>query len=249
MIAPRSALVTGAASGIGRATALALAADGWHVALGDIDEDGGAETARMIDAAGGHARFVACDVTSPEANARLAEAAREMGPLEAAVLNAGMEGPVAPLAAIDADDLRRVLEVNVMGVWHGLQAVLGGMLEAGRGSIVAVASVAGLGGFPFHSPYAASKHAVVGLVRTAALEAAASGVRVNAVCPGFTDTPMVDEGLEKMGQTADQLLRRIPARRLATPEEIAATVAFLCSDASSYVTGHALAVDGGIIAG
>jgi NAD(P)-dependent dehydrogenase (short-subunit alcohol dehydrogenase family) len=122
------------------------------------------------------------------------------------------------------------------------------MLAAGGGSVVAVASVAGLAGFPMHAPYATAKHAVVGMVKTAALEVAAAGVRVNAVCPGFTETPMVDAGVATMGTTAEKLAARIPARRLATPEEVAAAIVYLASDAAAYVAGHALAIDGGLTA-
>ncbi|MEM9999151.1 MAG: SDR family NAD(P)-dependent oxidoreductase [Bacteroidota bacterium] len=246
----RTAYVTGAASGIGRATALRLAADGFAVFVTDINEAGGAETVAQIEAAGGTATFVHGDVTDAEAcRALVAQILDAHGRLDVAVHNAGIEGPVLPLAAIDAEAFRRAFEVNVMGVVHGMQAALGPMVEAGRGCIVNVASVAGLGGFPFHAPYAASKHAVVGLTRTAALEVARTGVRVNAVCPGFTDTPMVDDGLRQLGQTLAQLTKRIPARRLGHPDEVAAAIAYLASDAAAYVTGHALALDGGLTAG
>lgn len=246
----RTAYVTGAASGIGRAAALRLAADGYHVYAADIAEAGGAATVEQVAEAGGTATFVRCDVTQQgDCQALVQTVFGAHGRLDVAVHNAGIEGPVLPVAAIDAADFRRVFEVNVYGVFYGTQAVMGPMVEAKRGSIVNVASVAGLGGFPFHAPYCASKHAVVGLTRTAALEAARTGVRVNAVCPGFTDTPMVEAGLELMGQTLRDLTRRIPAGRLATANEVAGAIAYLCSDAAAYVTGHALALDGGITAG
>ena len=147
------------------------------------------------------------------------------------------------------DAWRRVLDVNVNGPFYGVRHALPHMLKEGRGVIVNVASVAGLNAFPMHAAYAASKHAVVGLTRTVALETARSGVRVNAVCPGFTDTPMVEEGIEKMGQTQEGLENRIPMRRLGRPAEIAEAVAYLCSDAAAYVTGQTLVIDGGIDAG
>ncbi|HEX9952772.1 MAG TPA: SDR family oxidoreductase [Rubricoccaceae bacterium] len=236
-----SVLITGAASGIGRATAHALAAAGYTLVLADIDEAGLAETAADL----ADARTVRCDVSAEADVAHaVALAVDAFGPLDVLVQSAGIEGPVAPLVQQSADDWARVFGVNVMGSFFGLKHALPVMPRGG--SVVNVASVAGLNAFPMHAAYAASKHAVVGLTRTAAIEAARAGVRVNAVCPGFTDTPMVEEGLRKMGQTVDDLTRLIPARRLGTPDEIAAAIVYLCSDAAAYVTGQTLVVDGGL---
>ena len=249
------ALVTGAASGIGRAVALDLATDApgrpaHAVVVADVDEAGGLETVRLLEEGGATARFVACDVADEDAVAAAVHTATEaFGRLDVLVNNAGVEGPVLPVHAQPPDAWRRVFEVNVHGVFYGVRHALPHMLKEGRGAIVNVASVAGLNAFPMHAAYAASKHAVVGLTRTVALETARSGVRVNAVCPGFTDTPMVADGVEKMGQTAEQLVKRIPARRLGRPAEVAAAVAYLCSDAAAYVTGQTLVIDGGIDAG
>ena len=246
----KTALVTGAASGIGRATALALAAEGYAVVVADRDERGGLETVRVLEDAGATARFVACDVTlEADVEAAIHTATEAFGRLDVLVNNAGIEGPVLPVHAIAPDDWRRVFEVNVHGTFYGVRHALPLMSAAGSGVIVNVASVAGLNAFPMHAAYSASKHAVVGLTRTVALEAARVGVRVNAVCPGFTDTPMVAEGVEQMGQTINDLMRRIPARRLATPAEVAAAIVYLCSDAAAYVTGQTLVIDGGIDAG
>ncbi len=249
------ALVTGAASGIGRATALALAQAGpgreaHALVVADVDEAGGLETVRLLEAAGATARFVACDVADEDAVAAAVHTATEaFGRLDVLVNNAGIEGPVMPVHAVAPDEWRRVFDVNVHGPFYGVRHALPHMVKAGRGVIVTIASVAGLNAFPYHAAYAASKHAVVGLTRTVALEAAASGIRVNAVCPGFTDTSMVDAGVAKMGQTKDDLVRRVPMRRLARPDEVAEAVAYLCSDAAQYVTGQTLVIDGGLDAG
>ena len=247
---PRVALVTGAASGIGRAVAHALARADYAVVVADVDETGGLETVRQLEGDGATARFAACDVArEADVEAAVHTATEAFGRLDVLVNNAGIEGPVLPVHAVAPDDWRRVFEVNVHGTFYGVRHAFPLMSAAGGGAIVNVASVAGLNAFPMHAAYAASKHAVVGLTRTAALEGARAGVRVNAVCPGFTDTPMVAEGLEQMGQTADQLRGRIPARRFARPDEIAAAVVYLCSDAAAYVTGQTLVIDGGIDAG
>jgi len=238
-----AALVTDAASGIGRAAARALAAEGYALVLADIDEAGLAATAAGI--AGAVARR--CDVSvEADVEAAVGAAVGAFGRLDVLVQSAGVEGPVCPLAEQTAGDWRRVFAVNVDGPFFGLRHALPVMARAGRRSVVNVASVAGLNAFPLHAAYAASKHAVVGLTRTAALEAARLGVRVNAVCPGFTDTPMVEAGLLKAGQTAADLVRRIPAGRLGTPAEVAAAVVYLCSDAAASVTGQTLVVDAGL---
>ncbi len=235
-----SALITGAASGIGRAAARALAAAGYSLTLADIDADGLAETAQGLAGA----RTIACNV-SVEADVQAAVAlATDAGPLGALVQSAGIEGPVKALVEQSEADWARVFGVNVMGSFFGLKHALPRMARGG--SVVNVASVAGLNAFPLHAAYSASKHAVIGLTKTAAIEAARQGVRVNAVCPGFTDTPMVADGLRQMGQTMEELVRRIPARRLGTADEVAAAIAYLCSDAAAYVTGQTLVLDGGL---
>lgn len=239
----RAALINGAASGIGRATARALADAGYRLVLADIDAAGLAETADGLDGA----LVVRCDVSvEADVAAAVALAVEAFGQIDALVQSAGVEGPVKPLAEQTADEWARVFAVNVHGLFFGLRHVLPHMVAAGRGSVVNVASVAGLNAFPLHAAYAASKHAVVGMTRTAAVETARSGVRVNAVCPGFTDTPMLADGLAAMGQTPGDVARRIPARRLGTPGEVAAAIAYLCSDAAAYVTGQTLVVDGGL---
>ena len=243
----RVALVTGAASGIGRATALALARSGAAVVVADLDEAGGIATVEQAEDTGRTARFVACDVSvEDEVEAAVRTATETFGQLDVLVNNAGIEGPVLPVHAQAPSDWRRVFDVNVHGTFYALRHALPLMVAAERGVIVNVASVAGLNAFPLHAAYAASKHAVVGLTRTAALEVARTGVRVNAVCPGFTDTPMVADGLASLGQTREQLERRIPAGRLGLAADVAEAVLYLCSDAAAYVTGQTLVIDGGL---
>ncbi|MCB0006692.1 MAG: SDR family oxidoreductase [Anaerolineales bacterium] len=246
----RVAFITGGASGIGRAAALAFARKGAAVHLTDLNEEGLQETAAAIAAEGGSASYSCLDVTDEAAVAGAIETVlAEQGQLDFALNSAGIGGTQALTAEYPAETFARVMAVNVTGVYYCMKHELAAMAAQGRGSIVNIASVAGLVGFPRHSAYAASKHAVIGLTKSAALEYVRQGVRVNAVCPGFTDTPMVDE-LKALGaEYTERLLRGIPARRLGRPEEIAAAIIYLCTDDAGFMTGQALTLDGGITAG
>jgi len=249
-MANKVALVTGAASGIGRASAIALAREGAAVCLSDINDQGGQETAQAIIAAGGEAIFVHCDVTQADDVREMVSATVErFGRLDAAVNNAGIAGSFEQrLHEADDNLFELVLAINLMGVWRCMKAELEQMLPAGRGTIVNIASVAGLIGAPKAAAYTASKHAVVGLTRSAALDYAQRGIRVNAICPAYTDTAMVQAGIAFNPALATIMERAIPMGRLGSPEEIAAAVVWLCSDASSFVTGHPLVLDGGLVA-
>jgi len=243
-------LVTGAASGIGRASALALAEAGAAVSVSDINGAGAEETAQSIIDMGGKAIAVSCDVTKTEdVKSMVAATVDAFGRLEAAVNNAGIAGSFTDRLH-EADDLmfEQVLAVNLRGVWLCMKAELAQMLSAGGGSIVNIASVAGLIGAPKAAAYTASKHAVVGLTKSAAVDYAKLGIRINAICPAYTDTAMVQSAIAGNPLMAHIMERAIPMGRLGQPTEIAEAVAWLCSDASSFVTGHALALDGGLVA-
>lgn len=254
------ALVTGGGSGIGRATALTLAAGGARVVVADVDAAGAEATAALVTQAGGAARAVRADVTRPHDCAAAVDATvAAFGALDLAVNAAGVGGVEAPTADYPDDDWHRTLAVNLTGVWYAMRAELPALVaaaraaraagDAGRGAaLVNVASVAGLTAFPQHAAYAASKHGVVGLTKTAALEYARLGVRVNALCPGFTRTPMVDRMTGATAAGEAQLAARIPLRRLGTVEEIGAAAAYLCSREAAFMIGHALVLDGGIVA-
>ena len=244
------ALVTGGGSGIGRATALALAAGGARIVVADVDAAGAAETVRLVEAAGSAGVAVRVDVTRvADCAAAVEAAAAAFGGLDHAVNAAGVGGVEARTAEYPEDDWHRTLAVNLTGVWNAMRAELPAIVARGGGAVVNVASVAGLVGFPAHAAYAASKHGVIGLTRTAALEYARRGVRVNALCPGFTRTPMVDRmtGATAAGEAA--LAARIPLQRLGTVEEIGAAAAYLCAPEAAFMIGHALVLDGGIVAG
>lgn len=244
----RVVLVTGAGSGIGRATALAFARDGARLVLGDVAA-AGEDTAGTARTLGAEAEFFVTDVTHrTDVDALVARAVARHGRLDCAVNNAGIEGMLRPTAEYPEEDFARVIQVNLLGVWRCLRAEIPAMLAASGGAIVNTASVAGLVGAGGLSAYVASKHAVVGLTRTAAIEYAKAGVRVNAVCPGVIDTPMVDRLSLEMPTLREALLAMKPMGRLGRPEEIAEAILWLCSDAASFVTGHALAVDGGYVA-
>lgn len=246
----KTALVTGAGAGIGRASALALARAGAAVCVSDIDGDGAAATAQLILDEGGSAISTRCDVTqADDVKAMVAATVDAFGRLDAAVNNAGIAGSFDDRLH-EADDamFEAVLAVNLRGVWHCLKAELAEMLARGGGSIVNIASVAGLIGAPKAGAYTASKHAVVGLTKSAALDYAKLGVRVNAVCPAYTDTAMVRGAIEGNPLMADIMARAIPMGRLGQASEIGEAVVWLCSDASSFVTGHALVLDGGLSA-
>ncbi|WP_225336092.1 glucose 1-dehydrogenase [Halomicrobium urmianum] len=241
-----TALVSGAASGIGRATAQRFAEEGASVVAADIDVDGGEETVSQIESEGGEATFVETDVTDESDLATAVETAVDTyGGLDFAFNNAGIEGDQVGFSEQDNANWNQVLDINLNGVFFAMREEIPAMLESGGGAIVNTSSIAGILGFPNLSPYVASKHGVVGLTKTAAVEFSSEGLRVNAVLPGVIDTPMVARSGEQDPESTEQTIAGIPASRLGQPEEIASAVVWLCSEDASYVTGQPLPVDGG----
>jgi NAD(P)-dependent dehydrogenase (short-subunit alcohol dehydrogenase family) len=241
-------IITGAAGGIGRASALLFAREGAQVVLGDLAEDALAETARLVEEAGGEAVHRTTDVTRREDVAALVALAEErFGRLDAAFNNAGIPGGMQPFAEHTDEQFDEVMDINVRGAWFSTQEEIKAMLRSGGGSIVNASSGLGIIAAPMVAAYVTSKHAVLGLTRTAALEYAREGVRVNAVLPGVVDTPMPQQMFAAAPEAIDAIADHSPMGRLARPEEVAEAAAWLCSDRSSYVNGHGLVVDGGIV--
>lgn len=245
----RVAVITGAAAGIGRAAALAFAADGVRVVVADIDEAAGQHVAELVREAGGEAMFIRCDVTrDDDVQALVAATVDAYGRLDFAFNNAGIEIEQSKLADGDEAVFDSIMDVNVKGVWRCMKHQIPVMLAQGGGSIVNTASIAGLGAAPKMSIYSASKHAVIGLTKSAAVEYAKKGVRVNAICPAVIDTEMFRRAAESDPRKAEYAAAMHPVGRLGQPEEIAAAVLYLCSPAAAFTTGIALPVDGGATA-
>ncbi len=243
------ALVTGGAAGIGRATAQAFAAEGLQVVVSDVDVAGGEGTVQLIRDAGGEATFVRCDVTrDAEVQALMTQVVASYGRLDYAFNNAGIEIEKGKLADGSEDEFDAIMGVNVKGVWLCMKHQLPIMLAQGGGAIVNTASIAGLGAAPKMSIYAASKHAVIGLTKSAAVEYGKKKIRVNAVCPAVIDTDMFRRAYEADPKKAEFVAGMHPVGRIGKVEEIAAAVLYLCCDAAGFTTGHALAVDGGATA-
>lgn len=245
----KTVLVTGAASGIGRALACALANEGAGLVLGDVAAEGLSHLAAELRAGGTQVYSARCDVTcTADLQALVARGAEMLGPIDVAFANAGILGTPGDVWDRDEDEFRRVLDINVLGIWRTFRAVLPGMIERRRGTLVATSSAAGVIGPAGLAPYVASKHAVVGLVKSTAMNVASHGIRVNALCPNMVDTPMLDKVSQRVPGLREMLSKQTPLGRIATAEEIARSGLWLGSDESSYVTGHALLVDGGLVA-
>ena len=243
------ALITGAASGIGRATAKIFAREGARLVLVDVAEKGGQETLQMIQELDGKAIFRHADVSkSADVNAAVVEAVTAYGRLDCAFNNAGIGGPGRLTHEYGEDEWNRVISINLTGVWLCMKAEIAQMLKQSSGVIVNTASIMGLTGAIRVPAYTAAKHGVVGLTRAAALEYGRHGIRINAVCPAPIYTPLLMSGLAKRPDIEQRYIRSEPMKRLGQPDEVGEAVAWLCSDRASYVTGLPMPVDGGYMA-
>lgn len=241
------ALVTGASSGIGRATAKAFAREGYTTVLADVHEDQGKDAAAECEAEGATSRFIRCDVSDESSVQNLIrEIVSGFGRIDAAFNNAGIEGEQAPTGECTTANFDRVIAVNLRGVFLCMREELRQMTKQETGGVIVnTSSVAGLVGLPGIPAYDASKHGIVGLTRTAALEYAQQKIRVNAICPGAIETPMLERFMGGRADGREEMIRIEPIGRIGTPEEIASAVLWLCSEKASFVTGQALAADGG----
>ena len=247
------ALVTGGGSGIGRATSLALANEGASVAIADLNAETGTAAVSSLTDLGVKALYIESDMSSANSVKEMINiTTQKLGGLDCAVNNAGIQGELATTSKCSEDNWNKIISVNLKGVWLCMKHEIQHMLNHNKGTIVNVASNFGLVGSPNMPAYSASKHGVLGLTKTAALEYAQDGIRINAVCPGPVDTPLVDNLLEKQPEQADvimeSIVQRLPMKRLGKPEEIGAAIAWLCSNKSSFSTGMIMPVDGGFTA-
>ena len=241
------AFVTGGANGIGRATALAFAHEGASVVVADISEAGNQETARMIEKRGGNALAVRCDVSRAEdVKAALARTIKVFGRLDFAFNNAGIEPrKPAPTAEYEEEEWNRIIDTNLRGVFLCMKHEIPLILKQGGGAIVNTSSGAGIIGIKGSPGYTAAKHGVIGLTKAAALDYASQNLRINAICPGYIDTPMMDRFTGGTAEGRAKVIAEEPVGRMGKPEEIAAAVVWLCSDAAAFIVGHAMVIDGG----
>ncbi len=244
------AFITGGISGIGYAAALAFVREGAKVVLADIDANAGEAAAAKIQQSGGEAAFIRTDVSkSADVQAMISQTVERYGRLDFAVNNAGIGGASALTADYPEDEWRRVLDINLTGVWLCMKYAIPHMLTAGGGVIVNVASILGHVGFANSGAYVAAKHAVVGLTKSTAIEYATQNIRVTAVCPGFISTPMIENaGITEGSDLYNMIAGLHPMKRLGKPEEVGELIAWLCSDGASFITGSSILADGGYVA-
>jgi NAD(P)-dependent dehydrogenase (short-subunit alcohol dehydrogenase family) len=244
--AGKVAFVTGAANGIGRAAALAFACEGANVVVADISEQGNQQTARMIEELGGRALAVGCDVTrAADVTAALTKTVEAFGRLDFAFNNAGVEQPITPAADLTEEQWDRIVDINLRSVFLCMKYEIPLLLRQGGGAIVNTSSGAGIKGIAGQAAYCAAKFGIVGLSKAAALDYAKSNIRVNVVCPGIIETPMMDRFSGGTPEGRARVIAQEPVGRMGKPEEIAAAVVWLCSDAAAFVVGHAMVIDGG----